>query len=96
MPEEQNPQITPETEQQRDPTGPGTPNPFDFERDAASFEPALTAVARELPNRLKNMDPQEAARILDQVRKATEEKKSASEILETVFGVIATGVGILK
>lgn len=70
-------------------------NPFDFARDAASFEPALAAIAKELPARLKNVDPQEAARIVQAIHQATAQKRQANEILETVFGLLGKGIGLV-
>lgn len=71
-------------------------NPFDFPLASEAYRSQLERSAAEIVARIKQANPEQAAQIIENVRKATEAKKSANEILETVFGVIATGVGFLK
>lgn len=70
------------------------PNPFDFKTTNSGYEPALAAKVQELRDKIKVMDPAQAEALVDQVNKATQEKKSANETLDLIFGIVGKGVGL--
>ena len=69
-------------------------NPFDFKTTNSGYEPALAAKVQELRDKIKVMDPAQAEALVDQVNKATQEKKSANETLDLIFGIVGKGVGL--
>lgn len=70
-------------------------DPFNIEQKPVNFQPVLTdAHLAELRERVQTIPPEQAALIVEQVQKATQEKKSANQILDTVFSVLGKGVGL--
>lgn len=70
-------------------------NPFDFPRASANFEPTLAPVAQQILDRIRTIDPAHAQAAVDAIRRATEEKKSAAEVLDIVFGIFAKVGGFI-
>lgn len=70
-------------------------DPFDIEQKPVNFQPVLSAaLLDELRAKMQQVPPEQAAALIEQVAKATQEKKSANEILNTVFSVIGKGAGL--
>ena len=75
------------------------PNPFDIELTPVEFTPALSdTTLTELSAYIaaNRVDPQVAAKAVEAIEKAMQEKKSATEILGTVVKVLGGVAGIVK
>lgn len=70
------------------------PNPFEFKTTNSDFEPKLAAKVGELREKIKVMDPERAKALIEEVQKATQEKKSANDTLDLIFGIVGKGVGL--
>lgn len=77
-----------------------TPNPYDGVPrivDGLTFALSADALARlQASIEAAGVDPIEAARVVGEVQKAVEQKKSAGQIVEIIGTVISKAAGLLK
>lgn len=64
-------------------------NPFNIDQKPVDFQPVLSVEqVTALRANLEHVDPVAAAAAVEAIGKATQEKRSAKEILDTVFSIV--------
>lgn len=72
-----------------------TPNPFDITQTPINYDPLLTPQKlEELDHRISTMDPAAAAALAERIGVLTKQNKSGNEILQSIVGVLKTGIGL--
>jgi len=80
-------------------SGPNAENPFDVNPTPIDFSPTVTTAqldALQQAITAGSVKPEDAEKAKAAIEKAIQEKKSASEILSTVVGIVKGVAGILK